>query len=142
MAALALLAAVFAPSLLAASHPLAALLIRSFFAHLCHQIPGRSLVVDGAPIAVCVRCLGIYCGTALAAILPIQRLHARQWLATALLLNLSDVLAQTLHCYGNLPLSRFCLGVLLGFAAATVLCSSANERESSPGSSQATGQVS
>lgn len=34
------------------------------FAPLCHQIPGRCFFLDGHPLAVCGRCLGIYAGFA------------------------------------------------------------------------------
>jgi len=76
-----------AAPLLAPSHPLIALLIRSFFSRLCHQDPGRSFVVDGSPIAVCVRCLGIYCGAAVASLLDMGKVPARRLLAIALLLQ-------------------------------------------------------
>jgi hypothetical protein len=35
------------------------------FSALCHQLPSRSPVIDGVPLAVCDRCLGIYGGFAL-----------------------------------------------------------------------------
>ena len=112
-----------AAPLLARSHPLFALLIRSFFSGLCHQDPGRSFMVEGSPAAVCMRCLGIYCGAALAPLLRVVEAPARRLLAVALLLNLLDVATATLHWHGNLPLPRFLLGVLLGAGAAAVLLS-------------------
>ena len=45
-----------------------AILMQAFSA-LCHQIPGRSPAVDGVPLAVCDRCLGIYSGFALGLVL-------------------------------------------------------------------------
>ncbi len=69
LAILALALAPLAAPLLAASHPLAALLIRDFFSRLCHQDPSRSFMLEGSPVAVCVRCLGIYWGAALAGML-------------------------------------------------------------------------
>jgi uncharacterized membrane protein len=110
--------------LLARSHPLFALLIRSFFSGVCHQNPARSFMVEGSPAAVCVRCLGIYCGVALAFLLRVVEAPGRRLLAMALLLNLLDVATANLHWHGNLPLSRFFLGVLLGAGAGTVLLSS------------------
>jgi uncharacterized membrane protein len=112
-----------AAPLLAPSHPLIALLIRSFFSRLCHQDPGRSFMVLGSPIAVCVRCLGVYCGAAFATLLGIGKAAARRLLAIALLLNLLDVSTATLHWHGNLPLPRFLLGVLLGVGAGAVVLS-------------------
>jgi uncharacterized membrane protein len=112
-----------AAPLLAPRHPLIALVIRSFFSRLCHQDPGRSFMVDGSPIAVCVRCLGIYCGPALAALLDVGKVPARRLLAIALLLNLLDVATASLHWHGNLPLLRFLLGLVLGVGVGAVLLS-------------------
>ncbi len=112
-----------AAPLLAPSHPLIALLIRSFFSRLCHQDPGRSFMVDGSPIAVCVRCLGVYCGAALATLLGMGKVPARRLLAIAMVLNLLDVATASLHWHGNLPLPRFLLGLLLGVGTGAVLLS-------------------
>src|SRR5580704_8254734 len=119
--ALALMLAPLAAPLLSATHPLAALLIRDFFSRLCHQDPSRSFVLDGSPVAVCVRCLGIYWGVAVGMVLRMKR--ARGLLAVAMLLNVLDVASSALHLHGNLPLSRFLLGMLLGVGAGSVLFS-------------------
>jgi uncharacterized membrane protein len=121
LAILALALAPLAAPLLAASHPMATLLIRSFFSRLCHQDPARSFVLEGSPVAVCVRCLGIYCGAAAAALLPLRKPLATQVLAVALLLNLLDVVAGWMHWHGNLPLPRFFLGLLLGMGAGALV---------------------
>jgi uncharacterized membrane protein len=109
-----------AAPLLARNHPLFALLIRDFFSRLCHQDPGRSFMVEGSPVAVCVRCLGIYCGAAVGGLLGMAEVPARRLLAIALLFNLLDVAAGFLW-HGNLPMPRFLLGVLLGVGAGAVL---------------------
>ena len=121
LATLALALMPLAAPLMAPSHPLIALLIRSFFSRLCHQDPTRCFLVQGSPVAVCVRCLGIYCGAALAALLGLGKAHARRLLVIALLLNLLDVAAGTLHWHGNLPLFRLLLGLLLGVGAGAML---------------------
>lgn len=108
-----------AAPLLAATHPLAALVIRDFFSRLCHQDPARSFVVDGSPVAVCVRCLGIYWGAAVGALLRLRR--ARPLLGIALVLNVVDVTTGALGWHGNMPLTRFFLGMLLGVGAGAVL---------------------
>jgi uncharacterized membrane protein len=116
---LALALAPVAAPLLAASHPGSALLIRSFFSRLCHQDPSRSFVLEGSPVAVCVRCLGIYWGAALAGMLCLGK--APRLLGLAMLLNGLDVGTGMLHWHGNLPLVRFLLGLLLGMGAGAVL---------------------
>jgi uncharacterized membrane protein len=121
-AMLALAIAPLAAPLLAATHPLTALLIRSFFSRLCHQDPARSFVIGGSPVAVCVRCLGIYCGVALGMFLRLGKASAVRLLAAAMLLNLLDVGSGILHWHGNMPLTRFWLGLLLGVTAGSVLC--------------------
>jgi uncharacterized membrane protein len=110
---------------LAASHPAYALAIRGFFSGLCHQDPERSFTVAGSPVAVCVRCLGIYGGVAAGAVLngwlrSQSRVALRCFLA-GLLLNGADVAAEALHLHGNLPLERFFLGALLGLATGVLL---------------------
>ena len=117
--ALALTLAPLAAPLLAASHPLAALLIRNFFSQLCHQDPRRSFVVDGAAVAVCVRCLGIYWGTALGMVVRLRR--PRWLLALALIVNLADVVSGMMHWHGNVPAFRFFFGLMLGLGVGAVL---------------------
>jgi len=131
---LAVAAAPVAAPLLAGSHPLAALLIRNFFSRLCHQDPARSFVVDGSRVAVCVRCMGIYCGAVVGAFLRTGKAVAGRLLVVALLLNLFDVVASMLHWHGNLPWPRFLLGLLLGMGAGAILllprCGTGSDDES------------
>jgi uncharacterized membrane protein len=117
--ALGLTLAPLAAPLLAASNPLAALLIRNFFSQLCHQDRNRSFLLDGAPVAVCVRCLGIYCGVAVGALVRLRL--GRRLLGLALALNLVDVATGALHWHGNLPVFRFFLGLMIGAGVAAVL---------------------
>lgn len=109
--------------LLAHSHPVIALLIHDFFSGLCHQNPARSFLVDGSPVAVCVRCLGIYWGAALAPVSRMGNTAARRFLVVAVLLNLLDVASAVLHWHGNLAVPRFLLGLLLGMGAGAVILS-------------------
>ncbi len=112
------LASLAAP-VLAGSYPLTALLIRNFFSQLCHQDPNRSFLLDGAPVAVCARCLGIYCGVAVGALVRLGL--GRQLLGLALALNLVDVATGVMHWHGNLPVFRFFLGLMLGVGVGAVL---------------------
>jgi uncharacterized membrane protein len=121
---LAVLAIALAPlgaPLLSANHPVAAWVIRSFFSRLCHQNPARSFVMDGSPVAVCVRCLGIYFGCVIGPIVRMGRIAALRCLALALLLNLLDVASEMLLWHGNLPLTRFSMGLVLGVGAGAVI---------------------
>jgi uncharacterized membrane protein len=117
--ALGLTLAPLAAPLLAGTHPLTALLIRNFFSQLCHQDPSRSFLLGGAPVAVCARCLGIYWGVAVGAL--VRWRMARRLLVGALVLNLLDVATEVLHWHGNLPVFRFFLGLLLGVGVGAVL---------------------
>jgi uncharacterized membrane protein len=108
-----------AAPLLAGTHPLTALLIRNFFAQLCHQDRTRSFMLGGAPVAVCVRCLGIYWGVAVGALVRLRM--ARRLLAAAVVLNLADVASGVMHWHGNLPFFRFIFGLMLGLGVGAVL---------------------
>ena len=116
---LALTLAPLAAPLLAGNYPWTALLIRNFFSQLCHQDPSRSFMLGGAPVAVCVRCLGIYWGVAVGALVRLRK--GRRLLAAAMVLNLVDVATGVMHWHGNLPVFRFFLGLMLGVGVGAVL---------------------
>lgn len=126
-----------AAPLLAVTHPLLSLAVQSFFAGLCHQEASRSFVLRGLPVAVCVRCLGIYWGAALGCSIGcmerVQRLAgpaaARSALIGALTLNFLDVAAELFHLHGNLPWPRFALGLLLGGCAGLLACAAAKREQ-------------
>jgi uncharacterized membrane protein len=113
------LAPVVAP-LVAATHPLTALVIRSFFSRLCHQDPARCFFIGGSPVAVCVRCLGIYCGVAVGMFLRLGKVPAFRLLAVALVVNLIDVGSGMLHWHGNMPMIRFWFGLSLGMSVGSI----------------------
>jgi len=73
------LAAIFlAPWLAARGAAGPARFVYAVFAPLCHQIPERSFVLNGHPLAVCGRCVGIYAGFAAGLVLyPFVRGFAR-----------------------------------------------------------------
>ena len=113
--------AVAAPVLATHGHQLFALAIAAFFSKLCHQHPDRSLILFGAPIAVCARCLGIYAGAVFGGMLQIERRTAIRLFACAVLLNCTDVVAEHIGLHGNMPLPRLLIGALAGLSAAAVL---------------------
>jgi len=59
------LASIFlAPWLAGHGQAMASRFLYAVFAPLCHQIPDRCFHLNGLPLAVCGRCLGIYAGFA------------------------------------------------------------------------------
>lgn len=61
------LAVLAAPLLAACGCRTAAAVLYLAFSGVCHQIPGRSFLLCGHPLAVCHRCAGVYLGMLLAA---------------------------------------------------------------------------
>jgi len=118
---LALVAAAVAAPLLARDHLLIAYFLRRCFALVCHQDPQRSFWLAGAPIAICVRCLGIYLGASMGTFVRVSRAWAMRLCALAAAANLLDVAAESIGLYGNHPLPRFLLGVAAGIALGALL---------------------
>jgi uncharacterized membrane protein len=100
---------------------IAAAALFSFFQGLCHQRAERSLMLLGAPAAVCVRCLGIYAGAAFGGLIRAERGLAMSALWIALALNGLDVCSETVGFHGNLPELRAGLGLMLGCALGALL---------------------
>lgn len=119
----------FAPPLLGANYPVAAFAVRTFFSGLCHQDSARSFFLTGAPLAVCVRCFGIYLGIALGAVVSMvsgafgsmDGTWARHILLATIVVNVLDVAAEWLRLHGNLPIPRFFFGLALGSAIGVLL---------------------
>jgi uncharacterized membrane protein len=97
------------------------------FKGLCHQIPERSLIICGAPMAVCSRCAGIYAGIAIGAVTPSLRFMARYgrtafWIVFFLLLL--DVAIQNCLMDSINHGFRIATGFIAGWVAITFLFSS------------------
>lgn len=98
---------------------------------LCHQDPARSFSVSGVPMAVCVRCMGIYFLFLVGWLLmPVYALFSeasgkaeKNWLIAAILLNLADVTGNYFELWTNTLHSRFLLGSFIGLTAALTLAS-------------------
>jgi uncharacterized membrane protein len=101
--------------------------IRKFFSAVCHQDPSRSFWLAGAPVAVCVRCLGIYVGAAVGALIPAGREAVLRMFAVAVAMNVIDIAAEWMGWHGNLPALRFALGMMAGVAAGALVVSSLRE---------------
>ena len=120
-------AAVVAPPLMASGGwTTGAAFLRALFSLICHQEPGRSFHLSGSPLAVCIRCSGIYSGFALgcAALLacrtagralaaPRGRLLIACMAPTAV-----EWLAERAGLADTIGLARVATGALFGFAAA------------------------
>jgi uncharacterized membrane protein len=112
------------PYLLTHGLPVAAMVLHSGFALVCHQQPERCFWIFGAPVAVCTRCLGIYLGASIGLLLHTSRRLAFQLLMIAAALNLLDVLTEFAGLHGNWLALRFVLGLSLGVTAALLVSSS------------------
>jgi uncharacterized membrane protein len=96
--------------------------VRHAFRHLCHQLPGRSFVVDGTPLTVCHRCTGIYAGLVLGTLaLPLIRSRAQRWAAhdrwvllAAVLPAVIDWGGDVLDVWSNTVGTRVVTGLWLG----------------------------
>ena len=101
-------------------------LVRLLAAPTCHQMAHRSLLLDGIPMAVCARCIGIYAGGALGlwAYGLLARPAARPpvWSFLGVVaLNVVDVGLGLLGLPNLSNLPRSLLGGLAGFVAALFL---------------------
>ncbi|ARA91853.1 MAG: DUF2085 domain-containing protein [Bacteroidetes bacterium] len=95
------------------------------FRVVCHQLPSRSFHIDGVPLAVCHRCLGIYAAMPVAVLAfawfgagrPVLDRYAPYVLAASLLPLSIDWLGDVLGWWTNTPASRTITGGLFGLAA-------------------------
>ncbi len=95
------------------------------FRVVCHQLPSRSFQIDGVPLAVCHRCLGIYAAMPVAVLAfawfgagrPVLDRYAPCVLAASLLPLSIDWLGDVLGWWANTPASRTITGGLFGLAA-------------------------
>ena len=102
--------------------------VYSFFSYVCHQIPDRSLHLDGHSLAVCTRCFGVYFGL-LAGVLiyplwrPIEEVEPirRFWLFLSLIPVTIDWSLTMFGIWENTHISRFLTGMILGAACATFI---------------------
>lgn len=98
------------------------------FNSLCHQMVDRSFWINGQPMAVCSRCIGIYGGFALGwVLLPLAPFLKVKTIASikkiivfVLLLNIIDAAGDFLALWQNTLLSRSVLGGLLGGTTALI----------------------
>lgn len=106
--------------------------VRTGFQRLCHQLPGRSFSVDGVPLAVCHRCVGVYVGLLLGTLaLPFVRTQAQRWarhdrwaLLAAVLPATFDWGGDVLGLWSNTVGTRVATGLWLGIVVGLVFARS------------------
>ena len=102
---------------------LLALILHAAYSKVCHQLPERSLWIQGHPMAVCARCLGIYLGY-FAGLLVYPLIHNRlelrlpspRWLIVACMPIAIDFLGGYSGLFQNSLASRITTGLIAGFA--------------------------
>jgi uncharacterized membrane protein len=102
----------------------AGMLIYLAFSQLCHQIPERSLMLNGSPMAVCSRCAGIYYGDLVLLLgYPfLCRMYRRiqptvKWLCLAALLMAVDFIIEKTGIFQPGNWIRFFTGLFFGWTA-------------------------
>lgn len=115
------LALAFAPLCAAGEANSTAAALYGFFHRICHQIPERSFVIAGWPLAVCVRCSSIYTAFLIGTIFypllrPLEnpRLPSRALLVIAGALLAFDGLSLGFLFYDVSNATRAVTGILFG----------------------------
>lgn len=99
------------------------------FRGLCHQNFERSFILNGTPMAVCSRCIGIFSSFTFAWLLfPITGVLLKKiegyllhFLMLAIFLNLIDMVGNILGFWQNTLTSRYVLGTILGGSTVLIL---------------------
>jgi len=99
--------------------------VMELFSSVCHQLPDRSVHIDGIALGVCHRCFGTYVGLPAAALVfasvrgawPFTGKTAPVFLALAVLPAAIDWGVTVAGLWENTPLSRSLTGLLLGCVA-------------------------
>lgn len=102
--------------------------VYTFFSYICHQIPERSMHIDGHAIAVCSRCFGVYFGILAGLVIyPIWRPPdyleppAKFWLFLSLVPISIDWSLTVVGIWDNTHFSRLLTGLILGVACSTFI---------------------
>lgn len=85
IAAALFLAAIVAAPLVSEVSGLAGLPIYAAFSWVCHQRPQRTWLLGAYPLAVCVRCLGIYAGALAGSMAGLRFVRPLFWFSMAVL---------------------------------------------------------
>lgn len=99
-------------------------LLYAMYGVVCHQFPSRSGLIDGAPLAVCLRCSALYAAFTLmlfTRILRTPRTVSRAAIAGLLLPMAVDGLGSLFFLWDSTVVSRLVTGTLFGIGMALVL---------------------
>jgi uncharacterized membrane protein len=99
-----------------------------WFAYQCHREPDRSLHFLGGVLPVCMRCLGIYLGLGLGAVIMRPRLTVvalRVWVAVAAVLMVADVATFWMGLHPGWSASRLVTGLALSYPVGIALVQAA-----------------
>jgi uncharacterized membrane protein len=88
-----------------------------FFSAICHQLPARTWNLHGEPLAVCIRCTGIYFGF-LAGLVTLSRPNARLFMIALAITAAEWILA---FVFFDSEILRVLSGILLGASAAPIV---------------------
>ena len=118
-----IITALAAPLLLSSPFQTAAFFTYLPFSFICHQMPERSFMLLGHPLAVCHRCSGIYLGFFLGTLLSsfLLRIPRRLWRAcvlSAVSFLALDALLPLTGIWIGFWLCRFLTGLIFGVVAA------------------------
>lgn len=96
------------------------------FSNVCHQMPDRSFILAGFPLAICHRCSGIYLGLILGSLIKIPFFHRaagirRIWIVAATLPLILDVALPFTGIGAGHAVSRFLTGLLFGTMLSSLL---------------------
>ncbi len=121
-------AIVSAPVLAAHAYTTVAGLIYLLFSPVCHQIPARSFIFAGHPMAVCHRCAGIYAGLFLISFIhrdnfsPLgSRVSYRIFVLCGSAPILLDAILPYAGIWTNTPFSRAATGFMFGAMVSALL---------------------
>lgn len=113
------LAAIISAPLVAEASGAAAAPIYAAFSWVCHQRPQRTWSLGAYPLAVCVRCLGLYAGALAGAVAGLP--FSRAWWAWSMVLLAAEWLAEAIGWLDAPSPIRFAAGLAAGFFSVPAL---------------------
>ena len=112
------LSGIFLAPLLSEIHEATSAGIYFLYQPACHQIPERSFILQGNPLAVCIRCSAFYFAGLVVMIFYLFKKHINQWpiriYAILALPALLDFILEKTGLYYNNEVIRTVTGFLLG----------------------------